>query len=279
MICFRTEIGRLRGGFEIRRDDRIVLLGSCFADNIGERLATDGFAAVHNPLGPLYNPASILRVLARGGRPYGEADMVCHAGTWHCLDAACRYQGADPGAVADAVNADYLPLARAVDEADVVIVTFGTSHVFEHGGTVAGNCHKLPAAEFERRMLSPAEIADAWAAVPALSGKRLIFTISPVRYTSDGLADGSLAKAILRVAVDDICRRTGADYFPACEIVCDDLRDYRFYADDLRHPSAMAVEYIYEKFAEAYFSPATCEAARAARRAWLRSQHRPIIAT
>lgn len=277
---FRTEIGPLRGGFTIGHDDRIVLLGSCFADNVGERLRADGFDAVHNPLGPLYNPASALRVLGRGGRPYDTEDFVEHGGEWHCLDFASRYRADSPGELARRVNADYLPLAAAIGRATTLIVTFGTTGVFTYGrdDTVAGNCHKLPASFFGTRDMQLSEIADMWAESEAVARvPKVIFTVSPVRYVSRGLAAGALSKAVLRVAVDDICRRTGADYFPAFEILNDDLRDYRFYADDLKHPSAPAVEYIYEAFGGAYFTRATAGRAAECRRVYLRSQHRPII--
>lgn len=277
---FRTEIGPLRGGFTIGPDDRVVLLGSCFADNVGERLRADGFEAVHNPLGPLYNPASVLRVTERGGRPYGEEDFVELDGVWHCLDFASRYRAASAAELAERVNADYLPLAEALERATVLIVTFGTTGVYTYGaqGTVAGNCHKLPAAFFGTRDLTTAEIAAMWKASGAVARvPHAIFTVSPVRYTGRGLAAGALSKAVLRVAVDEICRETGADYFPSFEILNDDLRDYRFYADDLKHPSAAAVEYIYEAFGGAYFTRATAEYAAARRREYLRSQHRPII--
>ncbi len=275
---FRTEIGAVRGGFTIDHADRIVLLGSCFADNVGERLAADGFEAAHNPLGPLYNPASVLRVLKRGVRPYGEADFQCCGGVWHCLDFANRYQAATPTELAAKVNADYLPLASALAAATVIIITFGTTGVYRYGAdhVVAGNCHKLPASFFCSSALTVPEIAEPWIAALE-TGKRYIFTVSPVRYTSGGLAVNGLSKATLRVAVDEICRRGGSDYFPAFEILNDDLRDYRFYAADMKHPSPVAADYIYDVFGRAYYSPETLDKAARCRRDFLRSQHRPII--
>ncbi len=275
---FRTEIESVRGSFEINHQSRVVLLGSCFADNIGAQLAADGFEAVHNPLGPLFNPASIARVIARGGRPYGPDDFVQGAdGVWHCLDFAMRYQADTAEGLAVKVNADYLPLAAALDRADVLIVTLGTNKVFRYGnGAVAGNCHKLPGAFFATEYLEIDEIAELWDTLP-VNAKNVIFTVSPVRYTESGLTANSLTKAKLRVATDILCRRWKADYFPAYEIVNDDLRDYRFYADDLKHPSEMAVKYIYEHFADAYFSAATKEKAAECRRATLRSLHRNLL--
>ena len=274
---FRTEIGEINRSFSISHDDRIVLTGSCFADNIGERLAQSGFQAIHNPLGPLFNPASIARVIRRGEVPYSATDFTTGPdGTFHCLDFANRYQAGSTDELAAKVNADYMPLARAITEADVIIVTFGNDKVYEYSGTVAGNCHKLAASTFAERYLGLDEICGLWRCLIP-KGKRVIFTLSPVRYTGDGLARSCLSKATLRVAIDRICREGGYDYFPAYEIVNDDLRDYRFYAEDLKHPSDMAVDYIYEKFAETYFTKDTISKADEYRRAALRSAHIPLL--
>ncbi|MDO4319509.1 MAG: GSCFA domain-containing protein [Bacteroidales bacterium] len=275
---FRTEIGEVKGGFAISHDDRIVMLGSCFSDNIGSRLEAEGFTVTHNPLGPLYNPASIARITARGGRPYRTEDLIEYQGEWHCLDMAWRYHDTDRDRLLERINADYLPLADAIDRCTVLILTMGTARVYIHGGITAGNCHKLPASMFEQRDLRVNEIYETLTkALPA--GKRLIFTLSPVRYPSYGLACDSLSKATLRVALDDVCRDTGADYFPAYEIINDDLRDYRFYAADLKHPSEVAVEYIYQHFADAYFDNATRQRAAECHRAYLRGLHRQITNT
>ncbi len=274
---FRTEIGCIKGSFKITHVDRVVLLGSCFADNIGERLVAGGFNAAHNPMGPLFNPASIARVIRRGEIPYSADDFTYGPdGTLHCLDFANRYQAPDAETLADKVNADFMPLARAISEADVMIVTFGNDKVYEYAGTVAGNCHKLPGTMFAERYLGIEDICGMWHnLIPR--DKRVIFTLSPVRYIGDGLPQSCLSKATLRVAIDRICRDGGHDYFPAYEIVADDLRDYRFYAADLKHPSDVAVDYIYEKFAETYFTKDTISKAEEYRRAALRAAHRPLL--
>lgn len=274
---FRTEIGTVRGSFGISHESRIVMLGSCFADTIGSRLERDGFNVTHNPLGPLFNPASIARIISRGERPYGEEDFICDAdGTYHCLDFASRYRAATVCDLARMVNDDYLPLAAALNAATTIIITFGTDKVYVHNGTVAGNCHKLPASQFEEKFLTIDEVRDMWDGLLPASADRIL-TLSPVRYPGDGLARGFLSKASLRVAVDGICRACGADYFPSYEILNDDLRDYRFYAPDMRHPSDVAADYIYEIFADAYFSNETRTRALECRRQALRAAHRPIL--
>lgn len=256
---FRTEIEPLHGSFGLGFDDRIVMLGSCFSDSVGERLATDGFEVMHNPLGPLFNPLSVARTYARQ-TGYAVPDFLHHSGMWHCMDYASRYSDTDPGALADRVNADYGLLSEAIENATAAIITFGSARAYRlaGGGPVVGNCHRLPAAMFDEIDLDVDTIVDAWtsAGLRRLPPK-VIFTLSPIRYTAYGLAANSLSKAVLRVAIDKLCSRLGADYFPAFEILNDDLRDYRYYAADMKHPSDVAVEYIYEKFTEAYCMPQT----------------------
>ena len=249
---FRTEIGNISRSFAISHNDRIVLIGSCFADNIGERLVSAGFNAVHNPMGPLFNPASIAGLVRRGQIPYSAADFINGPdGTLHCLDFANRYQDTDISQLANRVNTDYASLSRAIAEADVLIITFGNDKIYEYNGKVAGNCHKLPASTFTSRYLDIDEICSLWhCAIP--TGRRVIFTLSPVRYTGDGLAQSGLSKATLRVAIDKICRDGGYDYFPAYEIFTDELRDYRFYASDMVHPSEVGADYVFERFTSAY---------------------------
>lgn len=274
---FRTEIEPLRSRL-IDADEHIVLLGSCFADNMGEQLKARGLDVVHNPLGPLFNPASVAAALRRAadGAMFTKSDLVQRGNTWHALAWASRYQSDDPDRLLDAVNRDFSVLTDAVRNADTIFITFGTSYIYrllETGETV-GNCHKLPAAEFSRERMSVDDITAIWRPLATrmqASEKRLIFTVSPVRHVADGLHANNLSKATLLLAVESL----GVEYFPAYEIVCDDLRDYRFYASDLKHPSESAVDYIYEKFADTYFSAATKEILRERRAAFLRAAHRP----
>lgn len=272
---FRTEIERVNGGFEIGAENKILLLGSCFSESIGMRLADCGFDVMVNPMGTLYNPESIARMLERR-KEYGEEDLVCHNGIWHCLDMAARYSDTDAERLLERVNRDWSCLWTAAEEADVMVITFGTTRVYRHKGSgePVGNCHRLPACEFEELNLTTEEIVARWSEID-LGGKRVIFTLSPIRYTAYGLAANALAKATLRVAIEEICLRTGAEYFPAYEMMTDDLRDYRFYAADMKHPSDTAVEYIFEHFADAYFSEQTKAWARIKDKESRRQRHNP----
>lgn len=276
---FRTEIEATHAPFGISHSDRIVLLGSCFTDSVGSRLDDDGFTTVHNPMGPVYNPASIARVVKRQA-PYSIDDLYRDgSGIYHCMDYAARYSDADGDKLLSIINTRRSELQQRIEDATVVIITFGTARVYDFtpGGYVAGNCHRLPAALFNERLLSIEEIVDEWKPIVESLNKKVIFTLSPIRYTADGLARNSLSKAILRVAIEQLCSESGAVYFPAFEIMNDDLRDYRFYADDLKHPTAMAVEYIYQYFSRTFFSDATRAQAAECHRETMRNRHIPDI--
>ena len=246
----------------ITPDSRIAMLGSCFTDNVGSRLEADAYSVVHNPMGPLFNPASIASVVEQS-YPYTMHDLRREPdGIWHCLAYASRYLDADPQALLARVNTEFCALRAALDEADVLIFTFGTAFVFEEvaTGRIVGNCHRIPAREFRRRRLSIEEIADIWRPLMdrwsrAVKRPSVIFTVSPIRHTADTLHGNNLSKAILHLAIDRLVAEYDfAEYFPAFEALIDDLRDYTFYADDLKHPAPQAVDYIYQLFYNAYIS-------------------------
>lgn len=282
MPKFRTEIEVRPGLFNLSHCDKIVMLGSCFTDNIGSLLERDGFDVKHNPMGPLYNPASLLRSieLALGiGVPIVKQD---DNGAWHCLDFASRYSDSDRQRLLDKTNADLKALDSSLRQASTIILTLGTSYVFALiDGEIVGNCHKFPAQTFTRRRLSTEENAKylrrILTVLPA-NIDHVIFTVSPIRHLGDGLHANQLSKAALLLAIDDVITDNNtASYFPSYEIVLDDLRDYRFYAPDMKHPSDVAIDYIYECFAQTYFTPSTMTTAIAARKRFLREAHRQIL--
>lgn len=270
---FRTIVQPIRSS-EIARDARITMLGSCFTDNIGSRLKADGFDVSVNPLGVLFNPFSIATVVerAQSGVPYSADDLIERDNVWHCLDFESRRQNADASVLLRTLNEDFEAFADRLSNTDVLIVTFGTAWIFEYGedNRTAGNCHKLHPGMFRRRRLSVEEIVSRWK--PLCDNRRVIFTVSPVRHLADGLHGNSLSKATLLLATEQL-----GEYFPSYEAVNDDLRDYRFYDADMKHPSSVAVDYIYSLFADTYFSKETQGLAHEAHREFLRSQHRPIL--
>ena len=188
--------------------------------------------------------------------------------------------GPDPAAVLGRYNDALDRLRRLLPAARCLVVTFGTAWVYrlKESGRVVANCHKQPQTLFDRTRLSVEEIAAEWSQLLAgpLAGKEVVFTVSPVRHLGDGAEGNSLSKATLRVAVGELTERFGhAHYFPACELLADDLRDYRFYADDLVHPSPQAVGYIWEKFAGAVLSDEAQALLPEVERLVAQSLHRP----
>ncbi len=284
MLKFRTEIEPQEFRPWIEPATAITLLGSCFADSVGAALARDGFDTMANPMGPLYNPFSLFRCLtdALTGREYGAGDFTPGPMGHHCLDYASRYCGQDAEALAARLNAGLAALRAHLTRggSKLLCLTLGTAYVFYlDGGVAVGNCHKFPASRFERRRLSLGEIAEGWKRLRPLLPEDLniILTVSPIRHLADGLHGNNLSKATLQLAAEEICADGRAGYFPAFEILNDDLRDYRFYADDLKHPSDMAVEYIYDIFGRSFMTDAARAAAAEGRRASAAAAHRPII--
>ncbi len=281
---FRTEIEVGKSASPITHDDSIVLLGSCFSDNMGSRLQRDGFNVTFNPMGPLYNPISIARVVTGllDGRTYRADDFSVDAeGVSHCLDFASRYQNSDPHVLANTLNDDMAALRAAFNAAGIITLTFGSSVIYTLSGDVGstvGNCHKFPATHFKRMAVSVDDIVEVWRPLARRiisCGKRILLTVSPIRHLADGLHGNELSKARLLLAADALGDLV--EYFPAYEIMMDDLRDYRFYDRDLKHPSDVACDYIYEKFGERYFSRETAGMAIAHREAARKAAHRQII--
>lgn len=262
---FRTELRVAPFERPIDPADPILALGSCFADELRTRLAEAKFRVSGNFAGPLFNPESIAAAILRAvdGTPYTADELLCDADGFRLsLDTATRFDDPDPARVVDRCDRAREELHDALAAARHLVVTFGTAWVYRlrETGAVAANCHRLPADRFRRERLSVSEIVERWSALieGPLRGRQLILTVSPIRHLGDGLEANALSKAVLRVAAAELAERHPAAvrYFPAFELLTDDLRDYRFYADDLAHPSAAAVDYIFERFAEAAFTPA-----------------------
>lgn len=236
--------------------DHILLLGSCFADNIAAKLAEYYFQITANPFGTLYNPLSIAQALSLQQVP----ELVEWGGLYHSMYHHGAFSSPDRLQTGQNIRRSIDCLQRAFAEASVVIITFGTAWVYEQNGVVVANCHKIPADRFTRRRLSVEEIVSAWQPVlSAHSDKHFIFTVSPIRHIKDGLHENQLSKATLLLAIAQLAEDQSVlvDYFPSHEILIDELRDYRFYADDMLHPSSVAVNYIWERFVSTYMSAAT----------------------
>lgn len=254
---FRTEIELSRSAFTVNHPRRGFLAGSCFSEHIARKLADAKFPIEANPSGILFNPLSIAQLFGRlqCGVPFTQTDIACAEGLWFSYDHHGSFSRASATETLEGINDAMARGARRLAEADYVIVTFGTAWIYrlKSSGRVVANCHKQPAALFSRERLSVEDIVAAYVGLleGVLAGKQVLFTVSPVRHMKDGFEENSLSKAILRTAIAQLVERYPAvSYFPSFEIMNDDLRDYRFYADDLIHPSPVAVNYIWEKFTD-----------------------------
>ena len=264
-----TSVDIVPAARQIGYGDKILLLGSCFADNIGAKFSEHYFQATINPFGTLYNPASIAAAITN----VGNSQLVEHNGLWHSMMHHGAFSGKDKEEVLTRCEQSRALLQRALMEASTVVVTFGTAWVYEMEGQVVANCHKLPANRFTRRCLTVDEIVEMWQPIVAsMPDKHWIFTVSPIRHVKDGLHANQISKAILLQAVDQL----GQSYFPSYEIMMDELRDYRFYAEDMVHPSAVAVEYIWQRFVENYINKDTQKEMRVLNQLWRDNQHRML---
>lgn len=264
-----------------------MLLGSCFATNIGARLAAVKFRCDVNPYGVLYNPLSISAALRRivSGELYRPGELFQYQGCWHSPMHHGDFSAPVREEALERINARLRQAHGELEGLDYLLLTWGTAWVYEDRATgqVVGNCHKRLETDFRRRRLSVAEVVQDY--VSLLSGLfarnshlRVVLTVSPIRHVRDGLHANQLSKSVLLLAAEQLQEAFPEKvyYFPAYELLVDELRDYRFYADDLAHPSAMAVDYVWERFtdwciaAEATPVMAECEAVQKA------LAHRPV---
>lgn len=270
----------------ITHEDHILMLGSCFSDHIGKKLANALFSVDINPFGVLYNPVSILNSveILLNGKLFGTNDLFHYGSLWNSFSHSSLFSAPDVRQALDNINSRLEYSINNWSKTTYLMVTFGTAWVFEDAdsGKVVSNCHKLPSVRFVRRRLEVDEIVSQWsilisklnALYPAL---KIVFTVSPVRHWKDGPHDNNLSKSILLLAIDALVKSySHVHYFPAYEIQMDELRDYRFYADDMLHPSDMAVNYIWEKFSDMFFDKETLAIKKAAEQLSASLAHRPI---
>lgn len=277
---FRTEIEVKPSGNMISYSSNILSLGSCFSERIAERMSQCRFNVTSNPLGVVFNPLSIARDIRLFAGLEPVSDPQCADGMWFSYDAHSSLSADDADVLVSNVASAVECGSRALMNADWVILTFGTAFVYELcDGRIVANCHRMPSGTFSRRRLAVDEIVSQYDSIldGPLSGKNVILTVSPVRHVGDTLTDNSVSKSILRLAADELCsRHAGVVYFPSFELLVDDLRDYRFYADDMVHPSSSAVEYIWEKFRLSFISPSEYGRMDAVQGIVRAASHRPL---
>ena len=278
---FRTEIEVTPLAEGLEYGAKIFALGSCFAENISERLRRSKFSIASNPFGILFNPASIAAAIDRlaDARSFAVCDITAGKEGYFSFDAHSSLDGKTHTEAFGNLNKAVAQGAKSLAEADWVILTFGTAWVYEHEGRVVANCHKQPASQFERRRLSVTEIVERYSRLfeGILRDKKVVLTVSPVRHIGDGLQENSVSKATLRLAVEElVAKYENAHYFPSYEILIDDLRDYRYYADDLAHPSNMAVDYVWERFCDVVLTDAAKAKLLQVEQIVAAAEHRPF---
>lgn len=285
---FRTKLKISPAVFQIGLKDVIFSIGSCFSVNIGQKLTERKFTTLVNPYGTLFNPHSIFQLVGHSlsGQPLGEELVVQSQEVYyHYLlhgDISSTSKDGLTGQMAETQKAAH----DLIHTCNTYLITFGTAITYRHkaSGAIVANCHKVPQSEFDRSMMEVEEIVDGFeeqlTKIRALSaGARFVLTVSPVRHLKESMGDNMLSKSVLRLACDKIVKKHEAvDYFPSYEIMMDDLRDYRFYERDMLHPTAVAVDYIWELFMKRYFTDETIKFVKDWEQILTALNHRPFHA-
>lgn len=284
MLKLQTRVECGAAPFRMSYSDGIVLLGSCFADDVGSRMADAGFDVCTNPFGTLYNPVSISDAVGRleSGEPFVPDDCV-EMGAGAGLVCSFRHHTSfarrTPEEFLSYANASLAEAHERWSRAGLVILTLGTAWCFRHreSGRVVANCLKRPDREFSRERLSLQDTVSILSGIVSrFPDKRFILTVSPIRHMADGANGNQLSKATLLLAADSVTDGERVVYFPAYEILMDELRDYRFYAEDMVHPSAQAVDYVWERFCDFVLADGERQTLQDNLKAFRRSKHRPM---
>ena len=288
MINYCTRIEIPRSPFNISHQDRLMFAGSCFADQIGAKMKDHGWDACVNPFGVLYNPSSIASGCKRllQPEPFVESDLFEYEGIYHSFMHHGQFSGRSVEEALVKIN-DHLSVAASyLSTISYLVITFGTSSVYrsKSDGRIVANCHKLPAIHFDRTLLTVNQIVDEWSDLlekfrSVNDSLKVIFTVSPIRHWKDGAHANQISKSILLLAEQALTEKYNGwtSYFPAYELMMDELRDYRFYAEDMFHPSTQAIEYIWERFLETYMDDDTKEDVKEVEMIHRNISHRPFM--
>ncbi len=286
MMKWQTPVAEGKSSVPLRAGDEIMVLGSCFADETGRRLAECGLEVCVNPFGTLYNPVSVCNSISRlqCGVPFTREDCVgmgAGAGLVCSFSHHTSFARPTPEAFLEHANAALETASARWKSASKVLITLGTAWCWRHlpEGEIVSNCLKRPAGEFSRERLTvPQTAALLKSLVQRYPDKFFVFTVSPIRHLSDGAHGNQVSKSILLLALEEVCAAfpDRTVYFPAYEILLDELRDYRFYAEDMVHPSPQAAEYVFGKFLSFAFPDEERSRLEERRKAFKASQHRPM---
>ena len=296
MINYCTYIDVPKSVFDIAYKNRLMFIGSCFADNIGAKMREYRFSVDVNPFGVLYNPLSVASASRRllKPEPFVEDDLFYYNGMYHSFMHHGSFSDVSAGDCLAKINGSLKSAAENFRNISYLVITFGTAYYYQlangntqltidntrcttdkeapegtagsvgHPGQLVANCHKLPAAQFERELLAVDRIVGEWSAliedaISVNTSLNVIFTVSPIRHWKDGAHFNQISKATLLLAEQKLADKypDRISYFPAYELMMDELRDYRFYADDMLHPSKVAIDYIWERFCDTYMNMET----------------------
>jgi hypothetical protein len=266
---FRTEISIPSSPVRIDHQSDIFTIGSCFSDVIGEKLLRNKFNVLANPFGVAFNPESILYLLNASFDKYesNQDDFIEHNNIWKNYHFHSELSGSRLEELRKKIEIKISKAGKFISKTDILAITFGTSFVYrlKSNQKIVANCHKMPSALFDKELLNPEDIIASFnmfykKAMLVNPGLKIILTVSPVRHIKDSIQLNSLSKSILRVICHKLSKQhENISYFPAYEIMMDDLRDYRFYKEDMIHPTEVAEKYIWEKFIETYLEASSKE--------------------
>ena len=264
---FRTKIEIQEFNAKIEYNSSLFFIGSCFSTNIGNESARSGLNTLINPFGTTYNPASIVKILKLidKGENIESADVRKVGDKWCSMMHNSEFNSDTQEELRVETEKSIREAKSFLQSTSHIFVTLGTAWIYEEkeSGRCVNNCHKISDREFVRRKLSVKEIVDDFSQLienaQILKGKKIVFTVSPIRHIKDSLIGNSVSKATLITAINELCEKfeSQVSYFPAYEIMMDDLRDYRFYNDDLIHVSPLAIDYIFTHFKDTYFADRT----------------------
>jgi hypothetical protein len=269
MLTFRSEVFPDFFSEKFGYSHKTMFIGSCFTENIGKKLLELKFPTLISPFGILYNPVSVSNCLKYciSPLPFKKNDLFYFNEKWISFSHHGRFSGLNADEVLKDINNEMFFANRFIKETSVLYITFGTSWVYKHKKTnqIVANCHKLPSSDFEHYSLSIDNIVEIYCSLldeihKINSELKIVFTVSPVRHWKDGPVNNQLSKSILIVSIQELVKNFDfVSYFPSYEIMMDDLRDYRFYADDLFHPNQMGIDYIWDKFKECFIKTDSLE--------------------
>ena len=284
---FQTIVDIPKFSWETEYSKKNIFMGSCFTENVGNKMAALKYDVDINPFGILYNPISVangIRILLHK-KEFDKSDLIKYDGLWHSFFHHGKFSFSDKNETLEAINNRIQFSAEYIKDADFLFITFGTAWIYKYKATgeTVSNCHKIPAKQFRRVRLSVDEIVDEYKQLlaeiyelnPAL---KVVFTVSPIRHWKDGAIENQRSKATLLLAIEQIIKdsKNNCDYFPSYEIVMDELRDYRFYSEDMIHISDAAIKHIWEKFELALISDESRKISKEVAKIVTAVNHRPF---